>query len=1121
MTQLALRLFGTPGIEVDGQQIEIGRRKAIALLVYLAVTGQPHSRDALAALLWPEADQRRARAGLRSALWALNKTSLKAWLSADAETIALRTNANVEVDVVRFQALLEEAGKHDHSSAAMCAKCVETVSAAVTLYKEEFMAGFILPDTPAFDDWRFFLAHSLQQLLVSALERLLRFHSSASNLDRATSYARRLVALDPLHEPAHHSLMKLYAQMGRQAAALRQYEVYQDILAKEVGGEPSAEITALREHIRSGEWTGRLQSAEPSPTDIPPHNLPPDPTSFIGREKELSRLAALLNDPDTRLITIIGPGGIGKTRLALATAAGELSNPSFADGIYFVSLAPITELEAMLSHIAETVDYPLQSDQRAPAKQLIDYFRQKAMLLVIDNFEHLLSSATFIADLLRYAPQLTVLATSRERLNLYGEQQFQLRGLAVPQTQKGVAGGNYASARLFIQCARRRRPDFAVEPDNLPHLATICRLVEGMPLALELAAAWTELLPLREIVAEIQHNLDFLEIGTRNVPDRHRSMRAVIDTSWQRLSEIERNVYAQLSVFRRGFTSDAAEAVAGASRKILASLASQSLLRPSPDEGRYDIHELFRQYTAVQLQKSEAGEKPAYNRHAAYYCAFLQKRHADLKGSRQHEALGEIEADLENAGAAWRWSVKQQRLGQLEQALVPLMLFYQWNGRLREGQAMCRLAVERLDQSQNHGEAAQRLHLLLKLLTWQGYFDLASANYETAEHSLQRAKTVLNSPTLRQRDTKSDKAFLLLQLSTVAKRQVFSGDALALNEESLALYRATGDAWGVAQALDGLGAMHQSLGNNELAVELLRENLAINEQLNDARGIARSYSSLGHYILFAGQLEASERYLRKSLELFRELDARAGQRNPLLVLGINLLFAGKFEASIESFEACWAIHRELGMPHEPGSANVGIARAKINLGLYEEARRLSEVDLARYRTLKDKWYIAFTLFNLGRISQAESDVAQAHQRYQDSAAMLLEMDDRPLVPDVLFCLAIVQRRLGQRQQAIKSLVRALKIAVESVPLNPMRFELPAMALLLLDAGETERAVELYAAAHQSQYIANSVWFETIAGQEIGQASAGLAPALAEAAKARGRALDLLSTAQALLAELSQ
>jgi DNA-binding SARP family transcriptional activator len=284
MTQFTLNFLGSPQFEVDNRPIEISRRKAVALLAYLAVTGQAHSREALAALLWPEASERRARAGLRSALWELNKTPVAAWLHVDGETIALPPADAVIIDAVRFRALLTTPEAHDHPHTEICADCLPAVTTAVSLYQADFMAGFTLPDAPAFDEWQFFEADDLRALLVRALERLLRFHSKAGDWDQAIAYGRRLIALDPLHEPAQYALMQLYARSGQQAAALRQYQRHQETMAAELGLEPSAEMTALQEQIRSGAWPQREArqppivpppaAGRPAPQPAPqPHTL--------------------------------------------------------------------------------------------------------------------------------------------------------------------------------------------------------------------------------------------------------------------------------------------------------------------------------------------------------------------------------------------------------------------------------------------------------------------------------------------------------------------------------------------------------------------------------------------------------------------------------------------------------------------------------------------------------------------------------------------------------------------------------------------------------------------------------------------------------------------------------
>jgi DNA-binding SARP family transcriptional activator len=449
MSGLKLFLLGSPLIEYDGKPIDINRRKAVALLIYLAVTGDAHTRDGLATMLWSDFDQRRARASLRSALWDLNKTAIGPGLVVEPETVQLRVEAGLWVDATHFRQLLAACDSHGHAAHEVCPACRDPLTEAVTLYRDDFLAGFTLPDAPEFDEWQFFQSENLRQKLASALERLIRLYQAQNELAEAIPYARRWLSLDPLHEPAHRQLMLLYAQSGQQAAALRQYQVCADALEAELGLAPNQETTILYEQIRAG----RLNPDQPisqSPTPvaetaspvvrsdlIPRHNLPPQPTPFIGRETELADLANLIADPNTRLLTIVGPGGMGKTRLALEAAGAQVEH--YPHGVYFVPLAPLTESENLIPATAQAVNFPFPRDERSPQQQLLDYFRQKQLMLVLDNFEHLLAPSkdglAFITDLLQAALQVKLLITSRERLKLSSETVFTLEGLDFPERE--------------------------------------------------------------------------------------------------------------------------------------------------------------------------------------------------------------------------------------------------------------------------------------------------------------------------------------------------------------------------------------------------------------------------------------------------------------------------------------------------------------------------------------------------------------------------------------------------------------------------------------------------------------------------------------------------------------
>ncbi len=403
---------------------------------------------------------------------------------------------------------------------------------------------------------------------------------------------------------------------------------------------------------------------------VPRHNLPAQVTPFIGREREIEIVTRLLRDPAARLVTLLAPGGMGKTRLALAVA--EIFVPRFPDGVYFVPLAALNEANSIITAIADSTGYPFQQDSRSPKQQILDYLAGQTALLVLDNFEHLLDGAPLVSDLLAAAPRVRVLATSRERLNLTAETVVLLDGLDYPAAADMPEALACGAVRLFVQSARRVRPDF--EPDAaLADIGLVCRLVQGMPLAVELAAAWVEVLSPGEIAEEITRSLDFLSTTMRDVPERLRSVRAVFAAAWARLTPDEQTVFMKLSVFRGGCTRPAAEQVAGATLAVLTALADRSLVWRRPN-GRYLEHELLRQYAAEQLEM--AGEADAVRAaHSAYYLDFLAAREADLKGRREIEAVQEIKADFENVQSGWLWAAQHRQYEPVGRACSGLRLF--------------------------------------------------------------------------------------------------------------------------------------------------------------------------------------------------------------------------------------------------------------------------------------------------------------------------------------------------------------------------------------------------------------------------------------------------------------
>ena len=476
------------------------------------------------------------------------------------------------------------------------------------------------------------------------------------------------------------------------------------------------------------------------------HNLPAELTPFIGRQSELAELAQQVNDPNCRLMTILAPGGMGKTRLALRCAGAQLEN--FPSGIFYVPLAPLRSSEYSALSVAEFVvaaignalNFPF-SGEAEPGQQLLDYLREKVMLLVIDNCEHLLEGVTFLSDILAHAPQVKILATSRERLQLSGETTFVLGGLDFPERPTSDALA-YGAIRLFVETARRVQTSFALSEDNLEHVIRICQLVDGMPLGIELAAGWSKLLPPREIAEEISRDLDMLASQQSDLPPRLRSARTVFEYSWNRLTASERDAFMKLSIFRGGMTREAAQAVTGASLTTLSGLVDKSLLWHKPDH-RYEIHELLRQYAREHLESSGEMEA-AQDAHCLYYLGFLSEREADIKGRRQLPALDEIEADFENVRAAWDWALTRKFYDALNQTPESLLWFCSMRGYIQAGVDLFRRAETQIDSAANEtiwGRIASRgtrMRIMMKdydnvLETLQVCLEIAQAHESKAD----------------------------------------------------------------------------------------------------------------------------------------------------------------------------------------------------------------------------------------------------------------------------------------------------------------------------------------------------------------------------------------------------
>lgn len=395
---------------------------------------------------------------------------------------------------------------------------------------------------------------------------------------------------------------------------------------------------------------GRFDSSTPAGTSpVVRHNLPVQTTPFVGREAELVELENLVSDPQRRLITILASGGMGKTRLAIRAA--ELQANNMADGVAFVELAPLTSIDAIPQAIADATGYNFQQVALSPIDQLTHHLREKELLLVLDNFEHLADGVGMVNVLLKGVPRLQIIVTSRVKLGLSGETVFALGGMDFPQWETPEDALEYSAVKMFMQSAQRVLPDFELTVDSLDYVARICRLVQGMPLGILLAAAWLDTLSLEEIAEEIHQSIDFLESDLHDLPERQQSIRAVFEYSWKLMSEKERQVFAKLSIFRGGFTREAVQKITGATLRNLTSLVNKSLVSRNADTGRYQVHELLRQFAEEQLEDMSELEATR-DAHAQYYATW-QIVSDDNTILTDPKNLQEVQTDFENIKLAW------------------------------------------------------------------------------------------------------------------------------------------------------------------------------------------------------------------------------------------------------------------------------------------------------------------------------------------------------------------------------------------------------------------------------------------------------------------------------------
>ena len=922
---LKLQFLGGLHIHLANEPVRLGgSRKAYGLLAYLTMAGQfgqqraAIPRETLATLFWPQNDTRRALANLSVQLTSLRQ-HLAPFLDIQRHSVAFVWQPTVELDVVNLEKNLKLASS-GNSQTPLTRSRAARLSAAVALYAGDFLAGFYLRNCPEFDDWTLFHQERLRLKLLDGLLTLLAFYEERHQIEAGIEHSLRLLQFDPLNETGHRYLMRFQAQAGQHDLALSHFDELVTLLAVELAVPPAAETTALYEQIRDDPASFTPPIPAGPQTLLP---IPAPPNRFVGRADELTQISHALANPDCRLLTITGLGGNGKSRLAATVARQQLGQ--FQHGVYWLPLANLHEETELALSLANSLQIPLEH-RATIADQLASWLAPRELLLVLDNFEQLRSPANLalLQQCLQTAPELKLLITSRERLNLQSEWTLALPGLALAgETELSPA------MNLFLERAAQAGVGLRQQPGAWPAVARICALAAGQPLALELAASWVRLLSPTEIVAEMEHGISFLATDAADLPLRHRSLRAVFDSSWLMLPPAEQHLYASLAIFRGGFSLAAAREITGATLLQLAALVDKSLLGRD-ETGRFGHHPMLQEFATEQLSRQPELLARCRQNYLVYYANWATALRPALVGPSLPETMAQVAREIDNLRQAWQIAGQTAQWPAIKQLFSLLGNFFKYSSQFYTA----RQWLQPMRQKLAAAPAGTDQDVLLLLTVRAAQFNSYLNDDVAASQLLQDAERLA-----LQSGDQSQNLPIYQLMAILAESQGQYDEAYDAIQKGLDSARRQDQPGSLFMMLDSAAIICCQLGQYEEAMQYAREAAILSETIGSPAHAAQSNLIFGTIAYYKQQYTVAEPLLQQSAAAYGALNLASGQAHALVFLGACYNGRQAYAAARETLLQAIQLHEASHQPALIAFDRAHLAHTNLGCGQLEEAAR--------------------------------------------------------------------------------------------------------------------------------------------------------------------------------------